>query len=85
MGAEKADSPTARSEALLHSALEEHLNAFRHLPTLSSVIQQAAGLVAASLANGHKLMLCGNGGSAADSQHIAAEMTGRFLKDRRPL
>jgi D-sedoheptulose 7-phosphate isomerase len=30
-------------------------------------------------------MLCGNGGSAADSQHIAAEMTGRFIKDRKPL
>ena len=30
-------------------------------------------------------MLCGNGGSAADSQHIAAELTGRFVKDRRPL
>jgi D-sedoheptulose 7-phosphate isomerase len=30
-------------------------------------------------------MLCGNGGSAADSQHIAAEFTGRFIKDRRPL
>ena len=35
--------------------------------------------------SGRKLMLCGNGGSAADSQHIAAEMTGRFVKDRRPL
>ena len=30
-------------------------------------------------------MLCGNGGSAADSQHFAAELTGRFVKDRRPL
>lgn len=30
-------------------------------------------------------MLCGNGGSAADSQHIAVDMTGRFIVDRRPL
>jgi len=35
--------------------------------------------------NGHKLLLCGNGGSAADAQHIAAEFTGRFLAERRPL
>ncbi|HYR26778.1 MAG TPA: D-sedoheptulose 7-phosphate isomerase, partial [Aquabacterium sp.] len=34
---------------------------------------------------GGKLMFCGNGGSAADSQHLAAELTGRFIKDRRPL
>jgi D-sedoheptulose 7-phosphate isomerase len=34
---------------------------------------------------GGKLLLCGNGGSAADAQHIAAELTGRFYKDRDPL
>lgn len=34
---------------------------------------------------GGKILLCGNGGSAADAQHIAAELLGRFLKDRRPL
>ncbi len=40
----------------------------------------------AVLENGNKILLCGNGGSAADAQHIAAEMTGRYLaKNRRPL
>lgn len=39
----------------------------------------------AALTDGHKLMFCGNGGSASDSQHMAAEFTGRFVKDRRPL
>jgi D-sedoheptulose 7-phosphate isomerase len=85
MGAENADPLSARNVALLHSGLEEHMDVFRRLPALAPVIQQAAGLVAAALAHGRKLMLCGNGGSAADSQHIAAELTGRFLKDRRPL
>ena len=33
----------------------------------------------------NKLLLCGNGGSAADAQHIAAELSGRFMKDRKPL
>jgi D-sedoheptulose 7-phosphate isomerase len=37
------------------------------------------------LAAGGKLMFCGNGGSAADSQHLAAELTGRYIADRRPL
>jgi D-sedoheptulose 7-phosphate isomerase len=37
------------------------------------------------MAAGGVLLVCGNGGSAADAQHIAAELTGRFLRDRRPL
>lgn len=44
-----------------------------------------AELVGASLAAGGKLLLLGNGGSAADAQHIAAEFTGRYLTERRPL
>jgi D-sedoheptulose 7-phosphate isomerase len=38
-----------------------------------------------ALRSGGKLMFCGNGGSAADSQHLASEFTGRFVDDRRPL
>jgi Phosphoheptose isomerase len=41
-----------------------------------------AGVTASTLQAGHKVMLCGNGGSAADSQHIAAELIGRFEKER---
>lgn len=37
------------------------------------------------LLKGGKVLLCGNGGSAADAQHIAAELSGRFYKDREPL
>ena len=43
---------------------------------------EVAGVAASTLASGHKIMLCGNGGSAADSQHIAAEFIGRFEKER---
>ncbi|MDE2051009.1 MAG: D-sedoheptulose 7-phosphate isomerase, partial [Gammaproteobacteria bacterium] len=67
------------------SGLEEHTEVFGRLASLAPTIQEAAGLMAATLSRGSKLMLCGNGGSAADSQHIAAELTGRFVKDRRPL
>ncbi len=47
-------------------------------------ILAAAGLIARSLTNGGKLMLCGNGGSAADCQHLAAELVGQMNGRRRP-
>jgi D-sedoheptulose 7-phosphate isomerase len=46
---------------------------------------KAARLLVAAVVSGHKLLLFGNGGSAADAQHIAAEFTGHFYLDRRPL
>jgi D-sedoheptulose 7-phosphate isomerase len=70
---------------LIRGSLQEHLALFQSLSSLSPEIERAASLIADALRGGRKLMLCGNGGSAADSQHIAAEMTGRFVKDRRPL
>ena len=76
---------TAKDTDFLSSGLEEHLGVFRRLPELAPAIRQAAALLAGSLSQGGKIMLCGNGGSAADSQHLAAELTGRFLEDRRPL
>ena len=48
-------------------------------------IQQAADAITASLRNGGKIHFCGNGGSAADAQHLAAELSGRFYFDRPPL
>jgi D-sedoheptulose 7-phosphate isomerase len=48
-------------------------------------IQSAADLVIQSLRNEGKIWFCGNGGSAADAQHIAAELSGRFYHDRDPL
>lgn len=55
-------------------------------------LQESAGQLAAisercaaALDEGRHLFFCGNGGSAADAQHIAAELVGRFMKERRPL
>lgn len=48
-------------------------------------IEQAVQLCIDGFSNGNKLYLCGNGGSAADAQHIAAELSGRFNYDRKPL
>jgi D-sedoheptulose 7-phosphate isomerase len=52
---------------------------------LVNTIQQVASVITASLQQGHKILFCGNGGSAADAQHLAAEFSGRFYKDRTPL
>jgi len=49
------------------------------------MIASAASAVLAALQSGGKILLCGNGGSAADAQHIAAELMGRFKKERRAL
>jgi D-sedoheptulose 7-phosphate isomerase len=65
--------------------LQEHQALMNALPALDDAVEHAGSLIAQSLERGGKLLLCGNGGSAADCQHIAAELTGRFIKDRRPL
>jgi len=70
---------------IFQRGLQEHLRLFEGLAPLSADIGRAGDLIAAALRGGRKLMLCGNGGSAADSQHIAAELAGRFVNDRRPL
>lgn len=48
-------------------------------------IQQAINLIVEAYKNGKKVLFCGNGGSAADAQHLAAELSGRFYYDRKPL
>ena len=49
------------------------------------VLERAIQATINCFKNGNKMLLCGNGGSAADAQHLAAELTGRFYKDRKPL
>ncbi|MEJ5999077.1 D-sedoheptulose-7-phosphate isomerase [Paucibacter soli] len=65
--------------------LDEHRALFASLHSLEPAVSAAAEMLAACLRDGGKLMFCGNGGSAADSQHLAAELTGRFMRERRPL
>ena len=63
-----------------------------HLETINKVIgsmeqdiETASKIIVDALKNGNKILLCGNGGSAADAQHIAAELTGRYKTERRGL
>jgi D-sedoheptulose 7-phosphate isomerase len=52
---------------------------------LQQRIDEAVKVIAAAFNNGNKVLFCGNGGSAADAQHLAAEFSGRFYKDRKAL
>ena len=52
--------------------------------SLRQTVDDLAEEVAEHLRDGGKIMVCGNGGSAADAQHLAGEMVNRFLKERRP-
>jgi D-sedoheptulose 7-phosphate isomerase len=52
---------------------------------LSEPIAQAIDIMFTALSNGNKILACGNGGSAADCQHFAAELVGRFERERLPL
>lgn len=69
------------------SAVHGHLEAFQKtfVPAQYEVLDKMAHAILQALKAGNKLLLCGNGGSASDSQHIAAEFVGRFEKNRKSL
>jgi D-sedoheptulose 7-phosphate isomerase len=60
-----------------------HVAMYESLPSLFAQISDVGILLQQCIKNGGKILLCGNGGSAADSQHIAAEIVGRFKKERK--
>ncbi len=70
---------------IIQQSLAAHLELISQLEALTPDIVQLGKIVNDSLARGGKILLMGNGGSAADSQHIAAELVGRFQKERRGL
>ena len=69
----------------LIKSINESLINLEHLKDRDKEINDAAELIINCLKNKKKVIFCGNGGSAADSQHLAAELMGRYLKDRNPL
>lgn len=67
-------------------SLEETAEAHRRTgASIAGDIADAATRLVAALRSGRKVLVCGNGGSAAESQHFAAELTGRFRRERRGL
>lgn len=65
--------------------LQEHLSVMNQLETLVPAVESAVSKMVAALTQGGKLLLMGNGGSASDAQHLAAELIGRFKAERRAL
>lgn len=69
-----------------YDAIAEHLDAVEALnATLRPQINETAGTLFHTFRSGRKVLICGNGGSAADSQHLAAEFTGRYESERKGL
>jgi phosphoheptose isomerase len=75
--------PMPDSSSILNQAINGSIETLRSLKTLEAEITRAAKLMADCLTNGNKLLVCGNGGSAADAAHFATELVVRFVKDRR--
>jgi len=69
----------------LMDCIIEHIEVVKNTRKLLPLIEKAGELCMSTLKNGGKILLCGNGGSAADAQHIAAELSGRFKKERKAL
>ena len=72
----------------INHIISESIQVKQSLLSNAALLEQIAGVVDAvttAFKNGHKVQFCGNGGSAADAQHLAAEFSGRFYKNRKAL
>ena len=69
---------------LLQRTIEDSVATLRGLAALEEPLGHAAQMVLRCLTSGHKLLVCGNGGSASDATHLATEFLCRFVSDRRP-
>lgn len=69
---------------IIQSSVDTKLMVLNDAAMVSS-IEKAVDLISTAFENDHSVWFCGNGGSAADAQHLAAEFSGRFYKDRPPL
>ena len=65
--------------------LKDHEEVVKKMEILNENFKIASGKIINTLKNGGRILICGNGGSAADAQHFAAELTGRYKTERTPL
>jgi D-sedoheptulose 7-phosphate isomerase len=81
-------SPEAGYTAAIDAAMEQHntalLGALESWRKSAPQIAHAASVIISALRGGHKVLTAGNGGSAADAQHFAAELVGRYKRERSP-
>src|SRR5262249_48556858 len=76
---------TATLAMVLQEAIDEHIQVMRTLESFAPAVEEAAARMIDCLKSGGKVCWMGNGGSAADCQHLAAELVGRFTRERRGL
>jgi D-sedoheptulose 7-phosphate isomerase len=79
------DNFIANRELIIRAQFEESLYLIKYLQSETGLLTNIADEMARAFRSGKKVLLCGNGGSAADAQHIAAELTGKFYYNRKPL
>jgi D-sedoheptulose 7-phosphate isomerase len=77
--------PAAAHVKSIDDIWSEHIQVASAMHTMTSEIAAAVEMIWVALDRGGKLLIAGNGGSAGDAQHIAAELTGRFMRERRAL
>ena len=72
-------------DAVFTRAFDEHQRVIEELKQQQPTLEALARKMTEAVMDGKKVLWCGNGGSAADAQHLAAEFVGRFRRERRPL
>jgi D-sedoheptulose 7-phosphate isomerase len=72
-----------RARQVIRTNVAEAMELLQRLPELEAQVEAASSIIAEALLSGHKLLACGNGGSAADASHLTTEFVGRFDRDRR--
>jgi len=70
---------------IIQSHIKEHQDVLDTIKTFNDTIEKVSSVLINSLKNDGTIYWCGNGGSASDSQHLAGELVGRFMGDRKPL
>jgi D-sedoheptulose 7-phosphate isomerase len=78
----KNEIKTIDSEDIIKNLLQDSITIISNCITDLSKIKNATNAIITAISNGNKIVVFGNGGSAADAQHIAGELVGRFLKNR---
>lgn len=68
---------------MLDTMIDDHIQCLDALKAMAPALEHAGADMLQCLLDGGKLLICGNGGSASDAQHFAAEIVGRFEKERR--
>src|SRR5580692_10701199 len=78
-------SSPVNATSIFQRAIDEHVQVIGNLRAQGPILERIAMEMTRAVLAGRKVLWCGNGGSAADSQHLAAELVGRFRRERRGL